>query len=117
MDISNEELPITSFFSRAVKSKKKENLPLTRATGKRKRDGQDESDSSKEKGKRKKPSTAPLDRTTPKKSVHMHGASRALMNKEKQAAKEFTAASRSRTPPSSEIVDLTTPSPDDRGPS
>ena len=121
MDISNEELPITSFFSRAVKSKKKENLPLTRATGKRKRGGmQDESDSSKEKGKRKKPSTAALDRTTPKKSVHMHEAPRALMSKEKQAPKEFAVASRSRTPPSSEIVDLTTPSPDgknDRGPS
>jgi hypothetical protein len=121
MDISREELPITSFFSRAVKNKKKENLPLTRDAGKRKRDGlQDEPDLSKEKGKRKMPSTTALDRITPKKSAHVHRASRALMTKEKQAAKEFIPASGSRTPPSFEIVDLTTPSSDgkkDPGPS
>jgi hypothetical protein len=73
MDISQEELPITSFFTRATKSK--ENLVPARPAGKRKRDGVETAEAGvqpakKAKGKRTlslKPTTA-LERVTPKKT-------------------------------------------------
>jgi len=124
MDFSREELPITSFFARTGNNKKKENLPPTRAAGKRKRDVVEvEADSKLTKnGKEKraispKPATS-LDRSSLKKQVY--GTSRASMSKGKQPSQKDIRSSRPHAPPLPEILDLTTPSPDrksDPGPS
>jgi hypothetical protein len=95
MDLSKEELPITSFFSRAGNNKKKENLPPTRAAAKRKRD-EAAADSRPDKGKKTKSlkDAAGLNRATLKKPT-----SRASMEKRTNASL-------------SHVIDLTTPSPE-----
>ncbi|KIM83818.1 hypothetical protein PILCRDRAFT_414786, partial [Piloderma croceum F 1598] len=120
MDISQEELPITAFFSRSGNNKKK-NLPPARAAGKRKRDGVEVGAEAnpelakRAKGKSLKPAAA-LERSAPMKPAHLYGTPRASTSKGKQPLQKGTRTSRRHSP---EILDLTTPSPDgkrDAGP-
>ena len=115
MNISKEELPITSFFTRT--SKKKENLPPRCPAGKRKRGGveaeADVQPTKKAKGKRTlslKPTTA-LEQPAPQNPKHVYETSRASTSKGKEPPHENTNLSR---PACHEIVDLTTPSPGGR---
>ena len=115
MNISKEELPITSFFTRT--SKKKENLPSRCPAVKRKKDGveaaADVQPTKKAKGKRilsLKPTTA-LEQPVSQNPKHVYETSRASTSKGKEPPHENTNLSR---PACHEIVDLTTPSPGGR---
>lgn len=86
MDLSQAELPITSFFGRIPGSKvdKTKNKENRQPIGKRKRDVEDSG--TKPKGKCVKPiaNKTPLGRATPKKLKHVYGSRKSSMSTGKQ---------------------------------